>query len=647
MKAKDERVALTNEVLGGIRMIKFMAGERNFEARLWDIRERELTRQKITYMMKILLTGVGNLIPMLFALASFGHYTVIRHEALTPSIAFTAITIFNSIQYAISGFPEALLAGIQCFVSLRRIDHYLESAEVTLPTSAQHWPSLNTMNYRVYVASASITWPASAPSPSQPSTPFALKNLSLEFPQGQLSLVCGKVGSGKSLLLLENILFELPYCAERYAKTLEVCALNADLDMLEYGDLSEVGERGINLSGGQKARVSLARAIYSRASIVILDDILSAVDVHTAHHLYHTCLKGQLMRGRTVILVSHHIQLCADGAAHIVVLDRGVATFQGTAAAFRRSDVFGTLLQTKLKSSSEAENDVSNAPSTLTSTPAPQPAVIPLKPDKTDKATGKAPKFVVDEISSVGRIPWAVWTTYLRAAGTWSYWLWFASILFVASLGPVFENGYLRTWADAAGASPYGPIHYLSIYGAILCIDLMFRMVHFLMLYTGSINACRVLYKRLLETVLFSDMRFHDTVARGSLLNRFGKDMQIIDGYISDDFGRTLKLGLSVAITFATITVVGGLPFLFPASVLGIFYYFLSRSYARTSPDLRRLVSTTTSPLYSIYDTAVSGVIRHTGVWSLDNIVARPDALSGCEFLRLLLAIWIESLVLR
>ncbi|KAJ7779182.1 multidrug resistance-associated ABC transporter [Mycena metata] len=655
MKAKDERITLTNEILGGIRMIKFMAWERKFEARIWEIREKELVRQRITYAAKTLLAAVGNFIPLLFALVSFGHYTIIQHQTLTPSIAFTAITIFNTIQYAISGFPEALVAGLQCLISLRRIDQFLESPEVSIPVQS---PRNRTNAQRIFLSSASVSWPLAAQSES--STPFTLSDLSLEFPVGELSLICGKVGSGKSLLLLallgeaeitagqvecarsasdflssigksispdewvvpavcayvpqtswlrnqsirDNILFELPYSAERYMETLEVCGLVPDLEMLEYGDLSEVGERGINLSGGQKARVSLARAVYSRASVLILDDILSAVDVHTAHHIYNNCIKGDIMRGRTVILVSHHIQLCADGAAYVVALDRGTAKFRGGAADFRRSDICRSLIQTKPTSASEAQTSETPVPLLPASKPA-----LDSTPAKTEKVLGKAPKFVADEVSSVGRIPWAVWITYLRAAGEWNHWVWFTVIMITASLGPVFENSYLRTWANAGEAAPYGPIHYLAIYAAIMCIDLLFRMARFFILYSSSIRASQVLYKKLLETVLFSPIKFHDTAARGILLNRFGKDFQIIDGFIADDFARAAELGLSVGIIFVTITFVGGVPFLCAAVVLGLAYYLFAQDYAHTSRDMRRLVSTTTSPLYSIYETAISGAI--------------------------------------
>ncbi|KAJ7220715.1 multidrug resistance-associated ABC transporter, partial [Mycena pura] len=656
MTAKDERITLTNEIISGIRMIKFMAWERNFEARLWGIREKELTSQKVIYTMKTLLTAIGNLIPLLFALASFGHFTVIRHELLTPSIAFTAV-IFNGIQYAISGFPETLLAGLQCFVSLRRIDQYLDSPEVSVLAE-----SAESHGTRIFLSSASLTWPLSV-KPDAATAPFTLSNLSLEFPAGELSLVCGKVGSGKSLLLLallgeaevvsgqvvcprsapdflansselptsewvvrgvcayvpqtawlrnqsirDNILFELPFCAERYAKTLKVCALLPDLAILEYGDLSEIGERGINLSGGQKARVSLARAVYSRASILLLDDVLSAVDVHTAHHIYHMCLKGDIMSGRTVILVSHHIQLCADGATYVVALDGGTTGFQGKPVDFRRSNTFRHLLQTKhVVSTSESKAAV--PPETTDRLQLGSAIRIPPRvPEYVQKGVStKAPKVVVDEASSVGRIRWDVWKTYLRVNGGWIYWLWFTIILLVASFGPVFENTYLRIWTDAGESARNGPVHYLSIYAGILCIGKL-SLCAFLC-YRGSIRASRVLHRKLLETVLFASIRFHDTVARGSLLNRFGKDTQIIDGSIADDFGRALKLGISVVIAFITITLVGGFPFFCVALALGLAYYLFAQDYGHTSRDMRRLVSTTFSPLYSVYDTTISGVV--------------------------------------
>ncbi|KAG6846160.1 hypothetical protein H0H93_015676, partial [Arthromyces matolae] len=199
---------------------------------------------------------------------------------------------------------------------------------------------------------------------------------------------------------LDNILFNLPYDEDRYQKTLEVCALISDLEILEDGDEAEIGERGVNLSGGQKARVSLARAVYSRASILLLDDVLSA---------------GELMQGRTVILVSHHVQLCTPGANYIVALDNGRVTFQGDRESFQNSGIIRTLVQSTDESALdnkeeeviEAESDKVEAHSESSSTIA---AVPETKPEKK-----KPRKLIEEEKRAVGRIGRDVWETYFKA----------------------------------------------------------------------------------------------------------------------------------------------------------------------------------------------------------------------------------------
>ena len=100
-----------------------------------------------------------------------------------------------------------------------------------------------------------------------------------------------------------NILFCSEFDEIRYRRVIHQCGLSKDLTLFEAGDKTEVGEKGVTLSGGQKARVTLARAVYSRAQILILDDILAALDVHTAKWIIDKCLQGDLVRGRTVLLV--------------------------------------------------------------------------------------------------------------------------------------------------------------------------------------------------------------------------------------------------------------------------------------------------------------------------------------------------------
>lgn len=344
-------------------------------------------------------------------------------------------------------------------------------------------------------------------------------------------------------------------------------------------------------------KVSLARAVYSRASILFLDDVLSAVDAHTADHLFTKCLRGELMEGRTVILVSHHVQLCAPGAGYIVALDNGRVQFQGNREAFYASGVINGLTQSGAAIGQE-DDDAPNIPSAEELVEA--TTVVPSEASSTrspstvvaDPKSKKAPrKLVEEEKRAVGRIGKDVWLTYIRAAGGPLYWILFIISLLLAALGPIAEKGWITKWAGAPlrDEPVKSPMWYITIYAIISCVNIVFATLRWFVLYRGAIQASTTLYKRLLECVLFAKIRFHDTVSRGRLLNRFGKDFEGIDSNLSDHFGRSLVNGLSAVATFITISVVGGWPFVAVTLLVSIFYYQVAKVYGQTSRDMRRL----------------------------------------------------------
>ncbi|KAF9459133.1 multidrug resistance-associated ABC transporter [Collybia nuda] len=674
MKARDERVSLMNEILGGIRMLKFMAWERKYEAKVLGVRDKELKTQRLNYIVETLWGAIWGGAPILVTLVSFWHFTMVRRQILSPSIAFTSVSdfIFSEIRYPLTFFPEVLTKSLQTFVSLKRIETYLQGEEVL------HVPPSDHQSQNIAFQSCTVTWSRTKPSRSgsSPRSRFILADLTLNFPLGELSLICGKLGSGKTLLLLgtfliitllgeadtlsgqilcprsppdtlasfsgtqiteenwivqgicayvpqtawlrnaslkDNIVFSLPFDKKRYQRTLEVCALTSDLEILEDGDESEIGERGVNLSGGQKARVSLARAVYSRASILLLDDVLSAVDAHTADYLYHECLKGELMCGRTVILVSHHVQLCTPGASYVVALDNGRLQFQGDRELFQSSSVMRNLVHstdltgggedtvtgpggvTRVK---ELNLDITSTSGTVT----PEPSLI-----KSEKREPR--KLIEEEKRAVGLISRDVWRTYFKACGNGWYWSLFLLVVFVASLSPVLENGWIRYWASRAEENDTkGPSFYIAVYAAVTAVGLIIGTIRFFVLFKGSIRASRILYKKMLKAILFANMRFHDTVSRGRVLNRFGKDFEGIDSTLADDFIQTTIHAVASMVTIVTLTIVGGYRSGIAVGLLLAGYYKTAKVYSQASRDMRRLDSVTRSPLYTIYDETISGV---------------------------------------
>jgi ABC-type multidrug transport system fused ATPase/permease subunit len=349
MEARDKRVNLMNEVLQGIRQIKFFAWERNWEKRIMEARDVELHHLGITYLSGVLFTFLWQGSPILVTLISFWSFTKLEGKELTAPIAFTAITVFNELRFALNVLPEVFIEWLQALISIRRIQTYLDEAEVDSPNDEVTDLQNNNKTVSIGFQNATVGWSQqnytdevsddqNNVTTAASSTSFILKDLNFHFPNNELSLISGSTGSGKTLMMLsllgeaiilkgsancprqsvadtvsgdfvlssdidpkdwllpyalayvsqtawlqnasirDNILFGLPYVESRYRDTLSACALDKDLEILEDGDMTEIGEKGITLSGGQKARVSLARAVYSRAQNVLMDDVLSAVD---------------------------------------------------------------------------------------------------------------------------------------------------------------------------------------------------------------------------------------------------------------------------------------------------------------------------------------------------------------------------------
>ncbi|KAK4686614.1 hypothetical protein P7C73_g3512, partial [Tremellales sp. Uapishka_1] len=727
MKTRDERTALMNEVLQGIRMLKFMAWERSFEKRIKAIRRNELSWQARNYQIEVAFNIIWALTPVLVTVVSFIHFTLVRGEKLTPSIAFTSVAVFSELRFALNALPETFIQALQGFVSCRRIEKYMTLAEVS--TVDEYVGDGD-----ITLTSATLTWPRDSATVTAPSTAaptprngFTLADINLKFPQGQLSLICGRLGSGKTLLLSgllgeadlltgqincprsspdamsafgekvleqdwilqnmtgyvpqqawlqnasirDNIVFSSPWNKRRYEQVIEACSLTTDLQILEDGDETEIGEKGLNLSGGQKARVSLARAIYSRAGVLFLDDVLSAVDAHTAHAIMENCLQGPLVHGRTILLVSHHTALVSPAAAYIVALENGDIKFSGTRADFVECGLMGELdAEEKTKEEKEDEREEKAIEELAKSKPGHKSIVSIANTDASgsnsetsslasgdeeetatesvDDVKAKAPrKLIEDEKRARGRIAWAVWKTYFgvchfrRGACEWLTYFpirpWvgtsgvhaflyegvlvsvadppagftFLVVIFVGTFVPVAENGWLQYWSGSY-LNDQETVHptafYIVGYGLITMLGVFVVNSRFGIMYYGSLQASSKLHDAMLESVLFATLRFHDTTNRGRLLNRFGKDIEGLDSATADHFVRSLGYGLQVIVTFVSITYVGGLPFFVAACLITYVYYAAGSIYGQTSRDMRRLDSVTRSPLYSLFGETVSGV---------------------------------------
>jgi ABC-type multidrug transport system fused ATPase/permease subunit len=481
-------------------------------------------------------------------------------------------------------------------VSIGRIQRYLESAEKE---------PVNTNSQRIALVNATIAWAANT---DEQENRFCLRNINLEFPRGELNIIAGRTGSGKSLLLSallgeadlitgkiemplspssherfdlkavpsnwilpdavafvaqipwiedgsikDNILFGLPYDKPRYQKTLFACALEKDLESLSDGDLTEIGANGINLSGGQRWRVSFARAVYSRAGILILDDIFSAVDAHVGKHIFENGLTGELMRNRTRILVTHHPKLCISRASYAVTLSNGTIENAGSVADLQGRGLLDRIIA-RVEDGERGEEEQTNEEE-LTRTVTRENTRSRRNSEVVSGAVPAPRQFIQSEERERGAVKWVIYKAYLMASGgalIWAvlltlfamqegltlgrqYWvkLWTEDRGEIASVQNLSLVQYSLQQLSMVASENHSVVYWIGIYTVVSLITCLIGSGRYAYIFMTSLRASRVLFDDMLHVVVRAPLRWLDTVPTGRILNRFSKDFETVDSRLT------------------------------------------------------------------------------------------------------------------
>lgn len=543
-------------------------------------------------------------------------------------------------------------AALSAFVSLRRVESFLDEPDTEKYSLLQ--PHSTEIHKLAFTNRASFSH-----APVNHNTrSFVLRDLDVSFPTGKLSIICGPVASGKSTLLQSllgetrvirgsvhapitassvayvgqspwlqgttvqaNILSDLPWNSERYATVVNACCLRGDLEQLPDGDQTRVGPRGVTLSGGQQARVSLARALYSPASIILLDDVLSALDAHTAKHVFLNALIGPISLGRTMILVTHNLPLTVRSAAYVVALDNGTIAGQGTPDQL--------VAQGFLKDEPSVEMEDHNHFSTTSS------EVIKLD------QYGSAPEE--EAPVQIGSVSFRTYKQYFlsmsrRRPVRIGLLITVLAMSFSVRGSSVAANAWLKRWAESysstSSSNQSGTLlmqsvdtlvddthswFYLRVYLMFSGLRILLDMVSLRASLQAGLNAARGLYDRVLSSILESPLQFFDKTPVGRIINVLSHDVEVVDRSLSFKLDYTLFLFFDAFAPMAVILfqIPSFSPFLVTTLVL---YACIVRLYVRVSRDLRRLEASARSPLYTALSDVLSGLLTirasgSTGQW--------------------------------
>lgn len=683
MKVRDRRTGLMNEIILNIKSIKLFAWEEAFTKRLLGVRNDE----ELPLLRNIGVASAGfnffwQAIPFFVSLGTFITYSMVNTQPLTADIVFPALSL-----YQLLNFPLSMLAGIvsmflQTQVSAGRMASFFDSEELDENARRMLKAPASVGSDAVRFRKASFAWSNEQESPT-------LCDLDLTVHGGELLAVLGRVGDGKSSLLSailgdmvklqgrisvhgqlayfvqggwcmgatvrDNILFGRAYDEALYRQCLSACALEPDLEILQLGDQTEIGERGVSLSGGQRARVALARACYAMADIYLLDDPLAAVDANVGAHIWeHVIGPRGMLRHKTRILTLNAVSYLPQCDKIVTLREGSLLEERGTfdEVMAMRGDVYRVISSLKKKETSVEKADTespieSDQHETL---PAWKRTLEPTdhchRPRQLNKDELKVSTLrhlresqAPQELQETGSVKWSVYREYAQSASTVGVVL-FCVAHVLTQACTIARDVVLKQWSgenarpnvDTSRAARY----YLTLYGLMGILTSVGVCVAPMILYVWLVlSSARRFHDSLFLNILRYPLQWFETTPTGRLLNLFSRDISVIDEVLP----RVIQgLARSSVVVLGVICVVAySVPvFLLAVVPLGMAYRGVMRYYLASSRELKRIDAVSKSPIFTWFQEALGGLstIRAFGQADAftDSFEARVDRNQMCYF---------------
>ncbi|OQS04163.1 ATP-binding Cassette (ABC) Superfamily [Thraustotheca clavata] len=688
MELKDARMKAVSEIFGAMQIIKLNAWEEKFYEKLTALRTFELGTLRNVYFLQSFWVALLLAAPIFVTIASIGTYTLVMKEALTAAKVFTALSLFSMLRFPMMALPQVIANLMQALVAARRMMQFLDLPEKnvsetwtpkTHPTECKPFQSLR---FDIVVQDGTFGW-------NGLDNPL-FRNINLTIKKGEFVVVHGIVGEGKSSLIAallgemqkasksivylggdvayfsqqpwiqnmtirENILFGRPYDRKKYTRVLEACALVKDLALFPAGDRTEIGQKGVNISGGQKARIGLARACYSDADIFLLDSPLSAVDAIVQNDIFYKCFQG-LLKNKTIVLVTHSPEIISSKFIDRTLEIRGGRIFD-TVVDHSSEEELPVLVQPMSRSSSrsgadEDHDDIAPTPDLTLVSPAlaafevftPTSAQISGPVYEYDEENSPTGQLIMQEMRSKGRVSSKIFKTYVAAIGGWKIILLWACILFTGQTMQVAGDLHLGTWSSSIqsfDASKY----YLASYtclalGGILCCAL--RTVS---IFVGGLKASNLLFDRMTHALLRAPMQFFDMNPLGRILNRFSNDINTVDIQLPMLLDPFTGVIFSVFVQLITTVLVIKFAGLLLVPLIYI-YCSIAGFYVQPAREMERVNKATKSPMLNLISECIDGalIIRAFGQRHMRRFQqthhANVDATNGAMYTSQIMTQW-------
>ncbi|XP_074481275.1 ATP-binding cassette sub-family C member 12-like [Sebastes fasciatus] len=662
MEITDSRVRTINEILNCIKLIKMYVWESSFYSRTTDIRTLERSMlEKAAFIQNFSVT-ISPIVPILATICTFIVHTALGLP-LSTRTAFPVITIFNAMRFILSMLPIGVNFFAEALVSLDRLKRLL----LTENPESYIIQNTDSKSEVIMMQKATLSWTKplnphdtedrdGLVSEARPTEVMAtLRNISFTLHKASLLGVCGSVGSGKTSLICslleqmhlqqgsvsvegsiafasqqawifygtvqDNILMGEALDQSRYKRALSCCSLEADLDILPYGDQTMLGDSGVNLSGGQKQRISLARAVYSNRDLYLLDDPLSAVDAHVGKHIFEECIKKELL-GKSIILVTHQLQYM-EYCDEVLVLKDGEVLETGSHLDLMRAEGhYAELITTHLTEQARKEEKKNKVELKGHMDGGIVNPAFDMSDENTDAPSDYKPadQLMDQEKSRDSLVTWRTYKQYCHAAGGYcvSFFLLIICIVLMAGtalsllmLGYWLQQGHgtANVTSSERGNVSLNPVlsFYQQVFAMIVVILLIFCVFKCVCFTKITMHASTTLHNNLLTKIMANPMSFFDTTPIGRILNCFSS-CQLDTDCLLPQFLNVLFVFTLMAILTCIINIVIFPIMLLPLVVMVTSFIVLLGKFLRNICELKTMEHISRSPCISLCTSIVRGL---------------------------------------
>ncbi|XP_055536676.1 ATP-binding cassette subfamily C member 4-like isoform X2 [Wyeomyia smithii] len=624
--ASDERVKFMNEIIQGIQVIKMYVWEKPFELVVQKLRRNEVRGLRGAAYIRGALYSL-RIIPKISIFLSLVVY-VYTGNMITAQRVYMLISFFSVIHHSMVEFwPLAVTSCAEAWVSMKRIEEFLtEETGSRKENEKKQSSAIGTIE----LCNVSTVWPESG---------FSLRNLNWTVTEGQMWAIIGDVGSGKSSmfnLLMDELLpregtvslgGKVSYCSQkpwvfegtvreniqfiealdemRYAEVVKVCALERDFQLWPNGDQTVVGERGVSLSGGQKARVNLARAIYRKADIYLLDDPLSAVDAHVGNYIYTECIQRFLAKV-TRVLITHQLQ-CLRGLENIIVLKDGSIVKAGSYELLKSHFA-------ELGFEEDSTKEVKNHIETILEEGVAQNA------QQEDK---------IEETQLDGNVRFNVYINFFKSVHSGIFVAIIGLLLLfwqAVSTGTDYFVFIWVTWEERYSqlASAWTTETHVIVYTGLIILT-VFLSLNSLAFFEMCLRASLNLHAALYRGVSQASMYFFNTNSSGRVMNRFSKDIGLIDSSLPVVLIDSVYFFLELAGIIAIVSI-ANYWLLLPTAIMGVIFYGLRMLFLKAARNVKRVEAITRSPVFTHTNATIEGLVTVRAFQAQNQLQAAFDS---------------------